>query len=197
MGTNLFERPIGIIPASRNPTSRHQSVTTQEEKTENSKLREFQDISNPADKDTTTDFPVYEIVDSADDSTQTPASSNKPGNDPPIIRRSSRNVGPPKLYSQRYFIDVVDFPQETSCSASNTIVIKIEDYIIQDASDTPTPAELVIIDSDSPSPDQIFTSSTDESLRMAIDNFGDHSELDSELFNAELENFLDDYRNCK
>ena len=76
-------------------------------------------------------------------------------------------------------------------------MIEIEDYIIQEASDTPTPAELVIIDSDSPSPDQISTSSTDESLRIAIDNFGDHSELDRGLFNAELENFLDDYRNCK
>ena len=55
----------------------------------------------------------------------------------------------------------------------------------------------MIIDSDSLSPDQISTSSTEKSLRMAVDNFGEHSELDSELFNAELENFLNDYRNCK
>ena len=195
-GDQSVECPISIIPAGRNPISNDQSVTPQAKETENSKLREFHDISNPADKDTTTDFPVYEIVDSADDSFQTSASSNKPGNDPPIIRRYSRNVGPTKFYGQRYFVDVVDFPQDTSASASNPIVIEIEDNINQEAIDSPTPAELLKIDSDSPSPDQISTSSTDESLRMTIDNFGDHSELDSELFNAELENFLDDYRNC-
>ena len=106
-GDQTTECPISIIPASRIPTSRDQSATPLAEKYRNRKLRELQDISNPADKDTITDFPVYEIVDSADDSTPTPDSSNEPGNNPPIIRRSSRNVGPPKFYSQRYFIDVL------------------------------------------------------------------------------------------
>ena len=189
-GDQTTECPISIIPASRIPTSRDQSATPQAEEYGNSKLRELQDISNPAGKDTITDLPVYEIVDSADDSTPTPDSSNELSNDPRIIRRSSRNVSPPKFYGQRYFIDVVDFPQETSGSAANPIVLEIEDNINHEANDTTTPAELVIIDSDSPSPDQFSTSSTDESLRMAVDNFGEHSELDSELFNAELENFL-------
>ena len=154
-------------------------------------------MPNSAEKDPITDFPVYEIVDYADDSSTTLDSSNKPGNDAPTIRRSSRNVGPPKFYGQRYFIDVVDLPQETSGSADNPIVLEIEDNINHEAIDTTTPAEVVIIDSDSPSPDQMSTSSTDESLKMAVENFGEHSELDSELFNTELENFLNDYRNCK
>ena len=157
--------------------------------TANSKLPELQDNSNPTDKGTPTDFPVYEIVDSADDSTPTSVPSNKPGNDPPIIRRSSRNVGPPKFYGKRYFIDVVDLPQEISGSASNPIIIEIDDNNQQEANNSRTPAELLTIDSDSPSPDQYSTSSTEESLRMAIDNFGDQSELDSELFNAEFKNF--------
>ena len=173
-GDQTVEYPISIIPAGRNPTSRDQSVTPQAKDTANSKLRELKDNSNPTDKDTPTDFPVYEIVDSADDSTPNPVSSNKPGNDPPIIRRSSMNVGPPKFYGKRYFIDVVELPQEISGSASNPIVIEIDENIQQEANNSPTPAELVTIDSDSPSSDQTSTSSTDESLRMAIDNFGDH-----------------------
>ena len=57
-----------------------------------------------------------------------------------------------------------------------------------------TPAEIIVLDSSSSSSNQISTSSTDESLRMELENFGDHSDLDSELFNKELENFLNDYK---
>ena len=71
-----------------------------------------------------TDFPVYEIVDSADNTTPTIDPSNKRGNDPRIIRSSSRNVGPPNFYGKRFFIDVVDLPQATSGSASNPIVVE-------------------------------------------------------------------------
>ena len=107
-GDQTTDCPISIIPASRISTSRDQSATSQAEEFGNSKLRELQVIPNPADRDIITGFPAYEIVDSADDSTATPDPSNKPGNDPPTIRRSYRNVGPPKFYDQRYFIDVVD-----------------------------------------------------------------------------------------
>ena len=92
---------MSIIPAGPKPTSRDQSVMSQAEYPSNSKL------TNP-EKDSVTDFPVYELVDSADDSTPTTVPSNKPGNDPPIIRRSRRTVGPPKFYGKRFFIDVVD-----------------------------------------------------------------------------------------
>ena len=198
VGDQQVECPISIISAGPKPTSRDQSVIPQAEDTSISKLPDSQyNSSNPADKDTLTDFPVYEVVDSADDSTPTTVPSNKPGNDPPIIRRSNRNVGPPKFYDKRYFIDVVDLPQEISGSASNPIVIEIDDTNQQEFNNSGTPVELVTIDSDSLSPDQISSSSTNESLRMAIDNFGDQSELDSEVFHAELENFLDSYRNCK
>ena len=144
-----------------------------------------------------TDFPVYEIVDSADDCTSAHDPTNKPGKVPPTIRRSSRNVGSAKFYGQRYFIDAVDRSQETSGSAVNPIVIEIDDNTTHDADNTVAPADLILIDSDSPSPEQTSTSSTDESLRMAVDKFGEHSELDSELFNAELGNFLNEYRSCK
>ena len=164
----------------------------------NSKLPDSQDNStNPAEKDTLTDFPVYEIVDTADESTPTTVPSTKPGNDPRFIRCSSRNVGPPKLYCKRSFIDVVDSPRVTSGSASNPIELENGNTNEQDFNNSGTPLELVTIDSDPSSPEQICTSSTDESLRMAVDNFDDQSELDTELFNAELENFLDSYRNCK
>ena len=89
IGDQTVECPISSIPAGRNPTSCDQSVTPKAEDTANSKLTELQDkSSNPTEKDTPSDFPVYEIVDSA-------VPSNKPGNDPPIIRRSCRNVEPP------------------------------------------------------------------------------------------------------
>ena len=196
-GDQTTECPISIIPASQNSTSRDQSATPQAEEFGNSKLQELQVMPNPAEKDPITDFPVNEIVESADDSSTTLDSSNKSGNDPPTIRRSSRNVGPLKFYGQRYFIDVVDLPQETCGSADNPIVLEIKDNINHGPIDTTTPAELLIIDLDSPSPDQMSTSSTDESLKMAVENFGEHSELENELFNTELENFLNDYRNCE
>ena len=161
------------------------------------KPRELQGDRNPTDSGTVTDFPVHEIVVSADDCTSTHDSTNKPGKSPPIIRCSSRSVGPPKFYSQKYFIDAVDRSQETSGTEANPIVVEIDDNTTHEADIAVAPAELILLDSDSPSPEQTSTSSTDESLRLAVDNFGEHSELDSELFNAELENFLIEYRSCK
>ena len=96
-----------------------------------------------------------------------------------------------------YFIDAVERSHENSGSVANPIVIEIDDNTIHDADSAVAPGELILIDSYSPSPEQTSTSSTDESLGMAVDNFGEHSELDSELFNAELENFLNEYRSCK
>ena len=75
-------------------------------------------------------------------------------------------------------------------------MIEIDDTTTHETDNNTGPAELILLDSDSPSPDQTSTPSTDESLRMEVENFGDHSELDSELFNLELENFLNEYRNC-
>ena len=142
-----------------------------------------------------TDFPVYEINESADECTPPLNPTSIPGKVLPTIRRSSRNVGPPKFYGQRYFIDAVENSQEAFGSAADPIVIEIDDTITHETENNTAPAELILLDSDSPSPDQTSTPSTDESLKMEVENFGDHSELDSELFNAELENFLNEYRN--
>ena len=138
---------------------------------------------------------MYEIIDSEDECTPPLNPTNLPGIVLPTIRRSIGNVGPPKFYGQRYFIDAVDISQEASGSAADPIVIDIDDITTHETVKNTAPAELILLDSNSPSPDQTSTPSTDESLRMEVENFGDHSELDSELFNAELENFLNEYRN--
>ena len=162
LGDQTTECPLSIIPANRTSSTHDQNATPHLEEEINNKPRDLRDDFNPADSDTVTDFPVYEILDSADDCTPTHDSSNKPGNVPPIIRRSSRNVGSPKFYDQSHFIDVVDFSQEISGSAANPIVLEIEDNTIHEADNTTIPAELILIDSDSPSPEQTSTSSTDE-----------------------------------
>ena len=118
------------------------------------------------------------------------------GNNPPIFRRSSRNVGPPKLYGMRYFIDVVDLPQVTFGSASNPIILDNNCSEKLDTTHKEAPLEIVTVESDSPSPDQNSSSSKNESLRIAVDIFDDYTELDSELFKAGLENFINFYRNC-
>ena len=132
---------ITLNPSSK-PTPRDQSVRSQAEHTPNSQLPDSQDnLTNPTEEDTMTDFPVYEKVDSADETTPTTVLSNKPGNDPPIIRRSNRNVGPPKFYGKKFFIDVVDLPQATSGSASNPIVLENGDYNNQEFNNSVTPLE--------------------------------------------------------
>ena len=136
-----------------------------------------------------TDFPVKEIIDSADECTPPLNPTSISGIVLPAIRRSSRNFDPPKFYGQRYFIDDADKSQEASGSAADPIVIEIDDIITHETDNNTAPVELILLDSNSPSPDQTSTPSTDESLRMEVENFGDHSELNSELFNAELENF--------
>ena len=78
--------------------------------------------TTPLEEESQPDFPIYEIVDSSDEALPTFKSPPKPGNSP-LVRRSNRNVGPPKFYGNRYFIDVVHEPQAISGSASNPIVL--------------------------------------------------------------------------
>ena len=96
---------------------------------------------------------MYEITDSADECTPPLNPTNIPGLVLPTIRRSSRNVGPPKFYGQRYFIDAVDKSQKASGSAADPIVIEIDDIITHETDNNTAPAELILLDSDSPSPD--------------------------------------------
>ena len=68
-------------------------------------------------------FFIYEIVDFSDEAPSNQQTSRTPGNDNnPLLRRSFRNVGPPKFYGKKYFMDVIDQFHETSGSASNPIV---------------------------------------------------------------------------
>ena len=57
------------------------------------------------------------------------------------------------------------------------------------------PSDIVTIHSDPSSPDLHSSSSTDESLRIAVDNFDDNMDIDSDY--SKLENFMHCYRNCK
>ena len=145
----------------------------------------------------TTNFPVYESVDSSDETTPATGLQTNPGNVSPIIRRSSRNVGPPKFYGKRFFIDVVDLPQATSGSASNLIILENGHSDKRDHINSETPLEIVTINSESSTPEQISSSSTEESLSKAVDNFEEQSKLDSEFLNLELENFINCYHKCK
>ena len=189
--------PIRIIPAERNTTSQCPISITPAESSTTTQVNDTKNNSaTPLEEDSITNFPVYKIVDSSDQAISTSKSPPKLGNDPPIILRSSRNVGPPKFYGKRYFIDVVDLPQVTSGSASNPIILDNNGSEKLDTTHKEAPFEIVTVESDSSSPDQNSSSSRDESLRIAVDNFDDYTELDSELFNAELENFINCYRKC-
>ena len=188
-----YECPISIVPASRTLNSADQRTANQGGENDTIGQKDLQVEHNPTETNSTTDFPVYEISDSTDECAIPNSPAIIPGKIPSTIRRSSRNVGPPKFYGQRYFIDAVESVQEAPGSAAEPIVIEIEEP--HETINKTNPAELFVLDSNSSSSsDQMSTSSTDESLRMEIANFGDHSDLDSELFNTELENFLKDYK---
>ena len=58
-----------------------------------------------------------------------------------------------------------------------------------------TPLDVVTVQSGPSSSDLYSSSPTDESWRNAIDNYDDEKmDLDSELFNAEHENFINCYK---
>ena len=116
--------PKSIIPAETQPAPQGRESSTSAEAATIAKVLDSQNsLTVPMEEDATTNFPVYEIVDSADETTPATGLQTNPGNVSPIIHRSSRNVGPPKFYGKRFLIDVVDLPQATSGSASNPIIL--------------------------------------------------------------------------
>ena len=125
----------------------------------------------PMEEDATTNFPVYEIVDSSHETAPATGLQTNPGNVSPINRRSSKNVGPPKFYGKKFSIGFVDLPQATSGSASKPIILENGHSDKRDYINSKTPLEIVTIDSESSTSEKISSSSTGESLRMAIDNF--------------------------
>ena len=188
-----YECPISIVPASRTSNPTDQRTVNQGGENDTIGQNDPQVEHNLTETDSNINFPVYEISDSTDECAISNSPAIIPGKIPTTIRRSSRNVGPPKFYGKRYFIDAVESVQEASGSAAEPIVLEIEEP--HETINRTNPAELIVLDSDSSSSlDQMSNSSTDESLRMEIANFGEHSDLDSELFNTELENFLKDYK---
>ena len=141
LGDQTTECPISIIPENRTSSTYDQNATPQVGEEINNKPRELQDKFNPADSDTLTDFPVYEIA------LQLPT---LPTILVTILPSFDALVG---MLDHQSFIDVVNFPQETFGSAANPIVLEIEDNTIHEADNAKTPAELILIHSDSPSPE--------------------------------------------
>ena len=116
--------PVSIIPAETKTTSQCPISTTPAESSATSQILDTKNNStSPMEENATMDFPVYETVDSIDEVTPTAVLPTKPGSDPPTIRRSSRNVGPPKFYCKRYLIDKSDLPQVNSGLESNPIIL--------------------------------------------------------------------------
>ena len=100
-------------------------------------------------------------------------------------------MGLPKFYEKKYFIVIKDQIEETSGSASNPIVLGNNNPNEPHTSAYhETPPDYLTILSDSSLSGTHSPSSTDESLRIAIDNYDGNTDLDSELFNAELENYI-------
>ena len=165
------------------------------------------DTTKEAEVENPVEFPVFKIEYSSEENVVTeerhPKETIITGNDCKL-RRSSRNVGPPKFYGKRFYIDIIDEIKNHPGSAKNPIPLDEND-----SSDTLTqtitrnPSDIQIpnfdIQSDeatsdsliSSSSDQISIISTDESLRDAVNSFDNYIDLDSEIFNAELEKFME------
>ena len=132
-------------------------------------------------------FFIYEIVDSSDEAPSNQQTSRTPGNDNnPLLRRSFRNVGPPKFYGKKYFMDVIGQFHETSGSASNPIVWDNISYNEPQALLLhETPSDDLTIISDTKLSCNSSPSSTDVSLRMTIHSDNENADLDMNclLFN--------------
>ena len=153
------------------------------------------------------EFPVFEIEDFSDEITiseeRHPKEITITGNDFKL-RRSSRNVGPSQFYGKRCYLDIIDEIENQPGSANNPISLDEGDSsgsFTQTIRENPSDNQAHICDIQpedrapgpacSPSSDQISIASTDESLRDAVNSFDNYIDLDSEIFNAELEKFME------
>ena len=120
------------------------------------------------------------------------------------LRCSSRNVGPPQFYGKRLYIDIIDENDNQPSSSKNCIYLDENDSpdssstnITKYPSDIQTPIfniqseENTSGSANSSSTDPISLAFTDQSLRVAVISFEDFIDLDSEIFNAELEKFME------
>ena len=106
------------------------------------------------------------------------------------------------------YTDIIESKDDQPDSASNPIPIDSNEQTVSDKKiHTPIPSDkrtpIFTIQSpknsanasDSSSTDTISLSSTDQSLREALNSFNELEDLDSELFNAELESFIEEEKN--
>ena len=151
--------------------------------------------------DKSVDFPIYEIVDSSDDIATTQGTRlekiSTTGNEFKL-RRTSRNVGPPHFDGKRFYVDIIDDRDNQIGSALNPISLDGNvTSATQNHSDKKTSifsihsAEITASASDSSSSDTIYIFATDQSLLEAVNSFDELVDLDSELFNAELEKLIE------
>ena len=202
--TDTSECPISIKPApqstSHPPGEPYTATTTEGPNTPLDSNKEPEG-ENPVE------FPIFEIEDSSDEITITeerhPKENTITGNDFQL-RRSSRNVGPPQFYGKRFYIDIIDEIKNQPGSANNPISIEEGDSsgsFTQTIRENPSDNQAHICDIQpedrapgpacSPSSDQISIASTDESLRDAVNSFDNYIDLDSKIFNAELEKLME------
>ena len=202
--TDTAECPISIKPAPQSTShtpGESSTATTTEGPNIPSDSTKVLEGENPVE------FPVFEREDSSNESANSeerhPKEITTTGNDFKL-RRSSRNVGPPQFYGKRYYIEIIDECENQPGSANNPISLDEGDssgFPTLTFRENPSENQTHICDTlpedraPGPaypsSPDQFSIASTDESLRDAVNNFDNYIDLDSEIFNAELEKFME------
>ena len=198
------ECPISIKPAAQTTShSPSKPSTTATSEGPNAPL----DTTKESEGENPVEFPIFEIEDSSDENTNTeerhPKETIITGNDFKL-RRSSRNVEPLQFYGKRLYIDIIDEKENQPGSAKNPIPLDENDSsgsFTQINTKNPSDIQTPIFDIQSEectsgsvissSSEQISLISTDESLRDAVNSFDNYIDLDSEIFNAELEKFMD------
>ena len=198
--------PISIIPAG-------QSTTTSQPDNHLTPVSMTKPSDNPTEtrkeveRDKSVDFPIFEVFDTSDDNATTqetqPEETTTTGNDFKL-RRSSRNVVPPQFYGKSLYIDIIDETDNQPGSAQNPISLDDNDRsgfttvnINENSSEKPTPIfsihtlENTAGSPNSSSTDSLSMSSTDQSLRDAVNNFDDFIDFDSKIFKAELEKCME------
>ena len=198
------ECPISIKPAA-------QSTSHSPSKPSNTATSEGQnaplDTTKESEGENPVEFSIFEIVDSSNENAITEERLPKETiitGDYFKLRRSSRNVGPLHFYGKRLYTDIIDENENQPGSAKNpTPLDKNESsgsstqIITKNPSDIQTP--IFDIQSEectsgsviSSSSEKISLISTDESLKDAVKSFDNYIDLDSEIFNAELEKFME------
>ena len=152
------------------------------------------------------DFKISEIIDFLEESLanqESCSSNNTTGNEFKL-----RRVGPPQLYRKRLYMDIIDSQDNQPVTASKPITLERHEQsgIDRTTSSSPHSDEKITIfsvffldgnanASDTSSADFLSNSSTDQSLRVSLNNFNETGDLDSDLFNAELENFMENEKN--